>query len=145
MPIETEEEKFKNKDKVAPLTLEKQKKFIAVIKGPKLEMLFIFTLSIDLRQGELLGHTDIYITANTYTHVLKEHKEKSVDIFSIINVINDENNKKISTISMSETVDITVFMVHPTGFEPATDGYHYYKNINFSFVLKPSVFNALRT
>lgn len=88
MPIETEEEKFKNKDKVAPLTLEKQKKFITVIKGPKLEMLFIFTLSIDLRQGELLDHTDIYITVNTYTHVLKEHKEKSVDIFSTINVIN---------------------------------------------------------
>ena len=38
--------------------------------------------------SELLGHTDIYITANTYTHVLKEHKEKSVDIFSTINVIN---------------------------------------------------------
>ncbi len=133
MPIETEEEKFKNKDKVAPLTLEKQKKFIAVIKGPKLEMLFIFTLSIDLRQGELLGHTDIYITANTYTHVLKEHKEKSVDIFSIINVINDENNKKISTISMSETVDITVFMVHPTGFEPATDGFEVQRSIQLSY------------
>jgi integrase len=38
--------------------------------------------------SELLGHTDIYITANTYTHVLKEHKEKSIDIFSTINVIN---------------------------------------------------------
>lgn len=32
----------------------------------------------------LLGHSDIYITANRYTHVLKKHKEKSVDILSII-------------------------------------------------------------
>ncbi|WP_343828278.1 tyrosine-type recombinase/integrase [Clostridium subterminale] len=38
--------------------------------------------------SELLGHTDIYITANTYTHVLKEHKEKSIDIFNSIIVIN---------------------------------------------------------
>lgn len=38
--------------------------------------------------SELLGHTDIYITANTYTHVLKEYKEKSMDIFITINVIN---------------------------------------------------------
>ncbi|WP_346962075.1 tyrosine-type recombinase/integrase [Clostridium sp.] len=38
--------------------------------------------------SELLCHTDIYITANTYTHVLKEHKEKSIDIFNSIIVKN---------------------------------------------------------
>lgn len=38
--------------------------------------------------SELLGHTDIYITANTYTPVLKEHKEKTIDIFSSIIAIN---------------------------------------------------------
>lgn len=37
--------------------------------------------------SELLGHTDIYITANTYTHVLQKHKDKSIDIFNTINAI----------------------------------------------------------
>lgn len=37
--------------------------------------------------SELLGHTDIYITANTYTHVLQKHKDKSIDIFSTITAI----------------------------------------------------------
>lgn len=34
--------------------------------------------------SSLLGHSDIYITANTYTHVLKQHREKAVDILQII-------------------------------------------------------------
>lgn len=32
----------------------------------------------------LLGHSDISITADTYTHVMKKQKEKSVDILKII-------------------------------------------------------------
>ena len=32
----------------------------------------------------LLGHSDISMTANIYTHVLKKQKEKSVDILEII-------------------------------------------------------------
>lgn len=32
----------------------------------------------------LLGHTSIEITANTYTHVLKKEKEKSIDILSVL-------------------------------------------------------------
>lgn len=31
----------------------------------------------------LLGHSDIRITANTYTHVLKKHKEVAVDVLSL--------------------------------------------------------------
>ena len=34
--------------------------------------------------SKLLGHSDIDITANTYTHVLKKEKDKAVDILSII-------------------------------------------------------------
>jgi hypothetical protein len=51
----------------------------------------------------------------------------------------------ITTTSIAKIVDITIFMVHPTGFEPATDGFHFYKNIKFLFVLKPTAFNALWT
>ncbi|MCQ2014683.1 tyrosine-type recombinase/integrase [Clostridium butyricum] len=32
----------------------------------------------------LLGHSDIMMTANTYTHVLKKQKEKTIDILGII-------------------------------------------------------------
>lgn len=32
----------------------------------------------------LLGHSSIDITANTYTHVLKKEKEKSIDILSVL-------------------------------------------------------------
>lgn len=32
----------------------------------------------------LLGHSDISMTANIYTHVLKKQKEKSIDILGII-------------------------------------------------------------
>ncbi len=32
----------------------------------------------------LLGHSNINITADIYTHVLKKHKEKSIDILSVI-------------------------------------------------------------
>ncbi|NFO40344.1 site-specific integrase [Clostridium botulinum] len=34
----------------------------------------------------LLGHSNIQITANTYTHVLKKEKEKSIDIISVLNM-----------------------------------------------------------
>lgn len=34
--------------------------------------------------SNLLGHTDINITLNTYTHVLKKQKEKAIDILDII-------------------------------------------------------------
>lgn len=34
--------------------------------------------------SELLGHSSIEITANTYTHVLKKEKEKMVDILNIL-------------------------------------------------------------
>lgn len=37
--------------------------------------------------SKILGHTDIYITANTYTHVLQKYKDKSIDIFSSITAI----------------------------------------------------------
>lgn len=33
--------------------------------------------------SNLLGHSDIRITANTYTHVLKKHKEVAVDVLSL--------------------------------------------------------------
>lgn len=44
-----------------------------------------FELGVPLKTvSYLLGHSDIYITANTYTHVLKQHKENSIDILQII-------------------------------------------------------------
>lgn len=44
-----------------------------------------FELGVPLKTvSYLLGHSDIYITANTYTHVLKQHKEKTIDILGIM-------------------------------------------------------------
>lgn len=44
-----------------------------------------FELGVPLKTvSTLLGHSDIYITANRYTHVLKQHKEKSIDFLNII-------------------------------------------------------------
>ena len=34
--------------------------------------------------SNLLGHSTIKMTADTYTHVLKEHKAKSVDILDTL-------------------------------------------------------------
>ena len=44
-----------------------------------------FELGVPLKTvSVLLGHSDIYITANRYTHVLKHHKEQSVDFLKIV-------------------------------------------------------------
>lgn len=44
-----------------------------------------FELGVPLKTvSYLLGHSDIYITANRYTHVLKQHKEKAIDFLNII-------------------------------------------------------------
>lgn len=44
-----------------------------------------FELGVPLKTvSVLLGHSDIYITANRYTHILKHHKEQSVDFLKIV-------------------------------------------------------------
>lgn len=44
-----------------------------------------FELGVPLKTvSYLLGHSDIYITANRYTHVLRQHKEKAIDFLNII-------------------------------------------------------------
>ncbi len=43
------------------------------------------------------------------------------------------------TISLTEIVDITTFMVHPTGFEPATDGFEVQRSIQLSYGCKSEI------
>lgn len=44
-----------------------------------------FELDVPLKTvSYCLGHSNINITANTYTHVLKQHRDKTVDILKII-------------------------------------------------------------
>lgn len=46
-----------------------------------------FQANIPLKTvSELLGHSNIQITANTYTHVLKEDMDKSVSIINVLNM-----------------------------------------------------------
>ena len=67
LPKETEDKKLSKVDEVQPFTLEEQKKFIGVIEGHDLEVLFITALNTGMRQGELLAVTwdDINFDDNT--------------------------------------------------------------------------------
>jgi integrase len=55
LPKEGEEKKLNRINEVQPFSLEEQKKFIDVIEGHDLEVLFITALNTGLRQGELLA------------------------------------------------------------------------------------------
>ena len=57
LPKECEEKKLNKINEVQPFSLEEQKKFINVIEGHDLEVLFITALNTGLRQGELLALT----------------------------------------------------------------------------------------
>lgn len=67
LPVEKEENKINNLEKINPFTLEEQQKFIKVIKGHEYEMLFITALNTGMRQGELLALTwsDVDLVNNT--------------------------------------------------------------------------------
>lgn len=67
LPNETEDKKLSKVNEVQPFTLEEQKKFIQLIEGHDLEVLFITALNTGMRQGELLALTweDINFDDNT--------------------------------------------------------------------------------
>lgn len=40
----------------------------------------------NIKVSSLLGHSSINITADIYTHVLKNQKEKAMDIINVLNM-----------------------------------------------------------
>ena len=105
LPKECEEKRLNKISEVQPFSLEEQKKFISVIEGHYLEVLFITALNTGLRQGELLALTwdDINFDNNelkvnkTVKYISDVSKEGRGDCNTIVQTPKSEaSNRTIS-------------------------------------------------
>lgn len=82
--------KEKKENKLEVFTIEQQEKFIEVIKGHKLEMLFLMAISTGLRIGELLGLKWSDIDFDKHTLSVNRSIQRRY-------IFDNEGNKKLET------------------------------------------------